>query len=88
MQMENSDIQTVDEILNLNNNQLNIIRRLSRGEALFTASNNDYQIKFQASENEFKLITTDRVATSKLLEEAKEKERNKVLNFDDVFIEG
>lgn len=88
MQMENSDIQTVDEILNLNNNQLNIIRRLQRGEALFTAANNDYQIKFQASENEFKLITTDRVATSKLLEEAKEKERNKVLNFDDVFIEG
>ena len=87
MQMENSDIQTVDSMLNLNDNQLNIIKRLSRGEALFTATNNDYQIKFQASESEFKLITTDREATSKLLEEAKEKERNKVLNFEDVLKE-
>lgn len=87
MQMESSDIQTVDEMLHLNENQLSIIRKLSRGEALFTASNNDYQIKFQASDSEYKLITTDREATSKLLEEAREKQKNKVLSFDEVFIE-
>ena len=85
MTMENADIRAVKEIVGLNQNQIDIIKQLERGEALFTASGNDFYIKFNAGETEKMLITTDRKDIEKLNEEAKAKRKNKKLTASDIF---
>ena len=69
LQLEPEEANTVQDVLNLSNNERNDIEAFERGNMLIVANSNTFTLSFIASDIELKLMTTDRKNLQTLLED-------------------
>ena len=97
MNMKRSDINAIENTgtITFSDNEKNAIERFEPGNCLFIAANNRVYLKFIASKNEHRLISTDNETLTQIKNEAKNREAFEKLreyieaspDVDDLFID-